>query len=252
MDANLARKLLTSELSGRIKRNPSYSQRAFAKFLNLSPGELSEILNGKRKLSSKKAIHVAERLGLSGHESDQLLQSTLMSKDAVPFKQNSVSLEIFQVISNPLHFAILNLVDCEGFRWSPKWIARKLGASMIEIKEAFGNLLEVGLIHKKGRSFQVDHDFFVTEGNIPSRAIKDYHHHILEKASRALEEQDIEKRDITGVSFALDPKKIAELKKEISQFQDHLVEKYTYIGQKTAVYHFESLLFALTKEDTDV
>lgn len=44
-------------------------QRAFAKVLGLSPGELSEILNGKRKLSVKKALHIAEKLSLNHFDS---------------------------------------------------------------------------------------------------------------------------------------------------------------------------------------
>ena len=46
--------------------------RAFAKKLNLSPSALSEILNGKRKISQKKAMMIFERLGANPIEIHEL------------------------------------------------------------------------------------------------------------------------------------------------------------------------------------
>ena len=47
------RPFLKMELDSRIKKNPSYSLRSFAKSLNISHAALSQILNGKRNLTKK-------------------------------------------------------------------------------------------------------------------------------------------------------------------------------------------------------
>ena len=71
---------------------------------------------------------------------------------------------------------------------------------------------------------------------------------MLSKASEALEKQDVEKRDISGISFAVDPEQLANLKKDILNFQKRIIKKYSQ-GDKKQVYHLEMALFALTNGD---
>ncbi len=56
------REFLSHWLQTKKKRNPNYSQRAFAKFLNLGQPRLSEILNRKGHLSASNIQRVAEKL----------------------------------------------------------------------------------------------------------------------------------------------------------------------------------------------
>ena len=67
---------------------------------------------------------------------------------------------------------------------------------------------------------------------------------ILDKAKMALESQPVDEREISGISFAIDPKHIKSIKKDIDQFYDEIVEKYSK-GRKTEVYHLETLFFKL-------
>jgi hypothetical protein len=55
---------LSSELSRRKQRNDSYSARAFARDLGLSPSRLSEVLSGEHGLSELSADRIAIRLKL--------------------------------------------------------------------------------------------------------------------------------------------------------------------------------------------
>lgn len=56
--------LLRSHLSEIKNQNPGFSLRAYARKLELSPSALSEILNGKRRISGKMAAKIIGRMNL--------------------------------------------------------------------------------------------------------------------------------------------------------------------------------------------
>ena len=57
--------LLESEYLRRLRKNPKYSIRAFARSLDMNDSTLSQILRGKRNISPKKVTDVGLKLGLS-------------------------------------------------------------------------------------------------------------------------------------------------------------------------------------------
>ena len=73
---------LKSELERRLGQNSSYSLRAFARDLQISPGNLSEIVKGKRPLSKKNAQKIAGSLGLNPIEEEAFLALPQESKKA--------------------------------------------------------------------------------------------------------------------------------------------------------------------------
>ncbi len=56
---------LQSELVRRMRVNPKYSLRAFARFLEIDPSSLSQYLRGRRKFTEKQVETLALKLGLS-------------------------------------------------------------------------------------------------------------------------------------------------------------------------------------------
>jgi DNA-binding transcriptional regulator YdaS (Cro superfamily) len=61
-------RVLLSELKIRKARNPSYSLRAFARFLGMSPGHLSQLIRGRKSLSRRQATNITARLDLCPEE----------------------------------------------------------------------------------------------------------------------------------------------------------------------------------------
>lgn len=245
---------LAEELDRRVRLNPRYSLRAFSRDIGLSPGELSEILNGKRRATAKAIIKVSKKLGLSLAETQRLLGSTAIQEMAIRSQIDSaappeqeLSLDLFRIVSDWYCFAILNLAETRDFRFDPQWIASRLEIGTTEAKLAIDRLERVGLIHRINGQLQVDPSFVMSPSGIPSDAIRSYHRQILEKAIRALETQPVEERDITGVTLALDPRDIPNVKQDILKFQNQLAERYSK-GRKTEVYQIESAFFRLTKK----
>lgn len=250
---------LSYELEKRIQQNHNYSLRAFSRDLNLSPGELSEVLRGKRKLSVKSAQKISSSLGFSDVEEKHLLllvngfynneaKIALAHKSLSDQRKYLLDLEYFKAIEGWYHFAILNLSDCAGFKWNTKYIAKRLGLKVYEVKTAIDRLLKLKLLKRDKAKVYVINEYVETPSDIPSGSIRNYHRSILQKSTAALDEQDVNEREISGVSFAFDPKYLKEVKKEIRDFQDMMTTKYAK-GQKTEVYHLETLFFRMTKKE---
>jgi uncharacterized protein (TIGR02147 family) len=254
------RDFLGAELVRRIRTNASYSQRAFAKQLGVSPGELSEVMRGKRKLSLKSALRIAKGLGLSPSETRQLvfLVQKEKSKDwegaqliVESFEDElgpsqRLSMDSFNVISDWYHFAILSLMECEHFRWDPKWIASKLGIGTTEVRLGIERLIRVGLLRSVGNRLEATHADVASPEGIPSEAIRNYHQQILRKAIQALEEQSVSEREISGITLAVAKRSLPDFKHDVSQFLDKMGKKYGSGKKKQEVYQLETALFRLT------
>lgn len=262
LSMNSCQQFLSSEYARRRQVNARYSQRAFARQIGLSPGELSEVISGKRRLSLKSALRIARSLGLNSTETKHLVhlaqveksrmfgESDLLEPIVQSLDSQNISEDIFFLVSAWYCFAILNLADCEGFKWDSQYIARKLGVSKPEIMSALDRLERVGLIENKDGKRRVVKDYVMNMGGVPSESIKAYHREMLAKANHALDFQSIEERDISGVGFAIDPKNLPSLKKDISDFLDTIVSKYSK-GKKRQVYQLQTALFRLTQGETN-
>lgn len=242
---------LNAEYARRVRTNPRYSRRAFARFLKLSPGELSEILRRKRPITPKLILKVSRALGLSRGEVEHLLLSAQHdpSRSSVSSTNLVVPEEIFEVVSTWYHFAILNLMDCQDFSWDPRHISARLGISIGQSISAMQQLQRVGLVEleKKGSGPARRADHVFTLDQIPSQAIRSYHSQMLEKAKEALIFQSVNDRDISGISFTCRRRDIVYIKRDIAKFQDELAAKYeARPGEE--VYHIEVALFRLTNE----
>lgn len=252
--------LLAAELRRRVQSNPSYSLRSFARNLHLSPGALSEILKGRRELSLRSVSAVAKAIGLNASEAKHLLrlaqnakaekagEHEILKGPNLNADQRILSEQIFSLVSEWYHFAILNLLECEDFKWSAVWISSRLGISRIQAQMAMDLLLRLRMVEMKSGRYQGTSEHVVSSSEIPSEAIRKYHQQILNKASVALEAQAVAEREFSGIGLALDAALIPAIKKEIAEFQDRLIGKYSR-GKKRDVYFMEVAFFKLTQGD---
>lgn len=72
--------LLVANLQMRKLRNANYSLRAFARDLEISPAQLSLVLNSQQRLSAQNACKIALHLELSKAEFYRFVSSTLPDK----------------------------------------------------------------------------------------------------------------------------------------------------------------------------
>jgi len=261
LESNSVQEFLTRELDRRVKVNPRYSQRGFARNLGLSPGELSEILRGKRKLGLKASLKISRAMGFNPAETKHLLHlsqiekskdwniETRLTTEPAPLTASAVDQDVFHLLSEWFYFAVLNLVETSDFTWNSIWIAKRVGITRAQAKIAMERLLRVGLVKRENGRTKSVNDIVLSTAGVPSEAIRNYHKQLLKKAIDALDFQPVQERDISGVGFAFNPKDIESIRREVSEFQDKLISKYGK-GKLTEVYHLEIAFFRLSEGGT--
>ena len=258
LNANSYREFLLEELARRQQVNPRYSQRAFARHMGLSAGELSELLRGRRALSLKSALKVARALELNPTETKHLVHLAHVEKslrsgaDDTLISQNrsdrgeQIAFDTFHIISDWYCMAILNLADCTGFSWNPNWIAKRLAITVAQVQSALERLERVGLVNQEYGRRWINKDHIYTAGGTPSEAVRTYHRSMLKKAADSLDFQKVSDRDVSGIGFAVDPKHLPSMQRDIEEFQEQILAKYSK-GKKTEVYQLQIALFRLTE-----
>jgi uncharacterized protein (TIGR02147 family) len=251
--------------------NPKYSLRAFATDLGVPVSNLSGVIKGSKGLSRRTAAKIATRLGFNESEASWFVNLVMASdgrskrirsnaEKSLKQKRDTLhkndykelSVEVFKIISNWYHHAILELVTLKTFRNDNAWIAKKLGISEIEVKMAIERLMRLEMLEvKKGKLFPTELNTR-TSNDISSDAIKKFHKQMLQKAMDCIVLQNIDKRDISHAILTINSKDLPEIKRKIQKFRDELCEQIDLLSAATKRDHVYSLgvqFFRITNEE---
>lgn len=244
------RDFLNEEYRIRKERNPSYSLRSFAKWLQISPAQLSQMLAGKRSFTLKTLKKINDRLDLSPANSQKLIQTLLKQRNLIsssPVKNiGFLKEDEFRLISDWYHLAILSLTKIKGATADPRWIARHLGIGKDEANQALQRLERLGLLQLKPTFKQIGEPFEVVS-DVPSSAIRKYHKQNLALAMEKIETVDVGLRQFQSISIPIHPSVLKALKKEIDEFLSRAAE-LCETSSATEVYHLNVQLFPVTSK----
>jgi uncharacterized protein (TIGR02147 family) len=242
MQENLSpRSFLYSELRARKGNNPAYSLRAFAQSLGLSPGRLSQYLSGKRKITSEVAKKIVNRLNLSPGQEQEW--SRTKNDNALYARLNE---QTFRIIADWEHYALLNLLKLRGQNHDHEKLAERLGISIRAVDIAIERLLDIGLIIRSNGRYRRKAMRLRTSDGIESRALRIAHLQDLQRAVAALEEVDVNSRDITSITMAIAKKRLPEAKVRIKAFRRELADLLEG-ADADEVYNFQVQLVPITK-----
>lgn len=250
-------KILSEELARRKYLNHSYSLRAFAKSLKVSPGELSEAIRGIRPITINFVNKLEKIFNFNEDEKEHLKslvlidQGKLSREDYFLEKKSlsklTISQSTFKLISKWYHFAILNLFDCYGFVWCDKYISKRLGIKKSKAKEAMQNLIRIGLVVKRGKKYQtVDKNIFAGDQGF-GLAVRTYHQEMLLKAIESIEKDSVEERYSSGIGVPIKKEDLKKLEKEIIKFENRILKKYSSTNADE-VYQLQNTFFPITKQ----
>ncbi|MGE3610948.1 MAG: DUF4423 domain-containing protein [Bacteriovoracaceae bacterium] len=259
------KEILKSEYQIRLNKNGRYSLNAYARDLSLTPQMLSDVLKNKKDLSIDSAAEVVNRLCLDPNQAENFIDGVILSscksemakkmvrqriedRNQVAEGFRPLTLEMFKVISDWYHLAILELIKCEGFKSDSRWIATKLGITAYEVKEAVSRLKALELLDEENGQLKLTELSVSALSSVPSAALREHAKQILTKGIAALEEQCQDERDITSMTMAIDPALLPEAKKMIMQFRRKLC-RFLESGKGTEVYVFSQALFRLSKKE---
>lgn len=247
------RMLLQDEFQQRVRRNPAYTLRAYARDLGVPVSNLSDVLRSKRGLAIETARKMAESLRLGEHEGKYFValvqkehgrslaqrseaEGTLRALEAA-HGMSEISLETFAVLADWVHFAVLELTYLEDFRADGGWIAARLGISRAEADAAVEKALKLGLLARDADGRLRDAEKNLATGNdVPSKYIRDHHRQILAKAERALEEVGVEEREFAAITMAIDASKLPEAKAALREFRRKFCKNIQHSRKKNRVY----------------
>ena len=229
------RSILKTALAERAKHREGYSLRAFSDRLGVSNSFLSEVLSAKKSLSVELAFKIAVRLELTNAETQYLcllvqleqekepaIREALLGrlKDLNPNRPaHDLSVDLFKLISDWYHYAILELTYLPGIQPDAATAARKLGISKIEAEIAIDRLQRLELLETdaSGR-LRKTRDYVIAESALPNGALKSYHRQILEKAMASLEEQSPGERISATDILPIDSKYLPEVDRLSREF----------------------------------
>lgn len=244
---------LKESLSEKQRSNPSYSLRAFARFLDIHGSTLSQVLNSKRGLPLKRAKDVVDKLDLSPKERTLFMESFFRSKTDIDEigidkldKRFILDESYFKVIAEWEHYAALELFKLEGFNFSLVNVSHKLEIEPIRAEVVINNLINCNLIMKENGEYKKVYSDVKTTEDITSSALRKSHKETLHMGLNKLEEIEVELRDFSSTTVAVDLEKIPEAKTIIREFR----QKMTALlrdGKKTDVYQLAIQFYPLTK-----
>lgn len=261
MNEGRYRQQLKEELARRCERNSRYSVRAFARALDLSPGALSQILAGKRLPSYQLGQRILSHLDFAPESEESFLRSLAQAHREHGLKRlprefrrerpagaiRELSVDLFRIIGDWHHYAILELTFVEEFVGEPAWIARQLGISTTEAKLALDRLLELGFLEERdGRLAKSFGTHTTADKHLTTPALRRHQRQVLEKAIHSLENDPISMRNMSSMTMAVDPERLPEAKRRIEAFTQELCE-FLEGGRRRQVYELGICLYPLQR-----
>lgn len=243
---------LQQQFTARCKRNPRYSLRAFAQLIKMDASSVSQIFAGKRKASTKVITNVCDILGANPKQRE-LFYRKAKSKfksfnGGESFSYELLSQDAFSVISDWYHFAILELINVDGFQARAAWVAKALNITTVEAQIALERLERLNLIRQENAGW-VRTNILLTNFSpgITSSAHKHMQRQILQMALDSIDTTDASEKDITGMTMAIDVEKLPAARKLITKFRRDL-SSFLEDGPQTRVYQLGIQLYPLSKK----
>jgi uncharacterized protein (TIGR02147 family) len=237
--------MLQEELARRCRQNARYSLRSFAHALGISPASLSLVLNRKRPLSARAFEKIGRQLEWDFVKDDLL--SGRLGANRAPAEGDNLSLEEFHRISTWICYAILSLLETKDFRADAAWIARRLGTTIHEVRSALRALEDAGLLDTTESVWVQTKKKLRIDNQLSTAITRKFQRQLIERALGSLDNDPIEVRDHTSITFAVTPKQIPKLKKHIREFRLRTSEIFESPGNSTDVYNLTVQLVPVTK-----
>ena len=238
---------LQFEFSKRVRKNSRYSLRAFASALDISPSALSAILREKRPLTDKMIVRLSTRMGLSPKDAKKYLKRREIAAPTYQQLEN----DEFEILSNGVYNAILELMKTSDFDPSDLAIAKRLQTPVNEIKFALERLQRLGLIEQTREGFRDLTPGFTSrlKENYTDSARKAMQVSLREKAIRSVAKDPVHLRNHTSMTFAVDVQDLPEAYELIKNFRRDMDRLFALSEKKTEVYQLAVSLFPLSERE---
>lgn len=243
--------ILKKEFLRKKSRNGSYSLRSYSRDLGLDPSNLSKIMNYQIEIGPNLRSKIGQKLGFESKEIQSILKPTSQAH-TTDKDYNPHNLEVFQIIAEWQHYAILEYFKLTNANLKPAIIASHLGLKTSVVNESLRRLTEVGLLKKIGTEFApVDESSSSVLNTATSKAHREQQVQILEGAIDALKNTPIENRSQSSMTMAIDSRKLPEAKELIKNFRRDIGRLLSSSKQLDSVYQLSVSLYPVTQQQKE-
>ena len=199
---------------------PGLSLRSYARQLEVSPSVLSEILREQRKISSRRALEIAEKAQVEERVLLQLRKN--MTPGRSDFRQILPS-EAIDLVINPLYYRLLCALEILPIPARLNSIAAFLDVDVGTLQEIVEKLQLLSVVKvEDSQVYWLGRQVTTTE-DVPNQKIQSFHKKTLQSAAADLE-LPVEEREYTSVTFAGNGDRILQAKNHIRSFRDTVSE----------------------------
>lgn len=255
-------KYLRSDWQLRRQEDHSFSLRKYARLLGIDATALSRIVKGERRVTIDTFLRIAAKLQMSAQQIEFFQRGLTGQRGRPPAEARAgrvadpsgqthyelLEEEVSEALSHWYLTAILETAYLDDFVPDPRWIARRLGISELEVKIGLKQLLSLGLIEMRpegGWTEKFGH-FTNINGKFTSAAKRSLQKELLRKALEAVDSVDFDRRDQTSLTFAVDAELLGEARELITRFRRDLNQLMQKTPVRDQVYQLTVSLFPLT------
>jgi transcriptional regulator with XRE-family HTH domain len=232
---------LQNEFIERVKKNPSYSLRAFAKSLDINDSTLSKILKGKLNITDKRFNFLSEKLKIRFEDLNYF------------FPKNELSKAQYIVLNEWYCLAFLELLKTKRFINDPNWIAQKLQISINEVNLCIHSLKIAKLIklNKKDNSIKLisaNNKWNSDSEKILRQLHLQLQETFIKKSLQTLYSTKSSEKENSSLTVACSRKLMPEIKNKINKFKTELDDFIEANGKHDDVYQLNISFFPLTNK----
>jgi transcriptional regulator with XRE-family HTH domain len=247
----LFRVAIQKEFIERCRKNPAYSLRAFAKYLEIDQSFLSKLLKGQRAITRDLSELIGPKLGLKPADVKALFESGTASIPGFL----SLTDDEFEILSEWHHFAILELSKTDDFDPNPQKIAQRIGVHVEEVKSALERLQRLNFIRITANGIKLlapNNTWSNTKKT--SSARKKFQRSLLEKSICAIDHIPFELRENASLTIAVNKRRMPEFKEKLKEVRQQLANHFQSSNEKSfdEVYQLTISFFPLTKINNDI
>ncbi len=254
----------------RKSRNTFFSYRYFGKALNLDPGFLVKVTQGKLALPEKCIAPLVKICSFEGREVDYFRELVYYGRAKNPkdikrhferliairdLEPRKVEMAQYAFYQKWYHSAIHSLLLFHEFKGDFKALAAKMSPniSVKEAKESIQLLEDLGFIRRQadGR-YEVQDARITTGGKWQSVAIRNFQEACIKLAGESLTRHPKEIRDISTVTITLSSSNIeevrAQVKKLLSEYEVKDPKEVRRTRRNTAIKRLVTILSSTKRE----
>lgn len=252
--------------------DPKFSRRQFARLAGKrSPGLLSTVMEGDRRLTPPMVRAFASAMDLGGEESSffaalvQLDQAATTQarneawnrvsaskafREARPLQGASV-----EYLSHWWYPVVRELAHRADFRPDPAWIAKRIRPTITEAqaRHALEALRTLGLLAGRRDGSMVPADGLVTTPHeVEGLAAHNYHRGMLERAIEAIDRFEPEQRHMVAATVPIPSSLLPAIKHEINALQQRVLDmSEQHVEHTEQVVQVHLVLFPLSDDTAE-